>query len=153
RKRIVGEARAKEPRVLRIGSSLFIFTRDLLRYAGGRVTVEDGMVVGPVLRAFFHEVDRAARQEESLLILGESGSGKELAARRFHAAGPNGKGRFIAVNCATIARDLAERLLFGTRRGAYSGADADAEGYAQAADGGVLFLDEVGELLPDVQAK
>jgi transcriptional regulator with PAS, ATPase and Fis domain len=82
-----------------------------------------------------------------------SGAGKEGVARAFHDAGPDTKGRFVAVNCATISETIAERLLFGAKRGAFSGADADADGYLQAADGGTLFLDEVAELSLPVQAK
>ena len=88
----------------------------------------------------------------TLLLTGESGTGKEIAARTFHAAAGKPNAPFSAVNCATIPRELAERLLFGSRRGAYSGA-TDAPGYVQAADGGTLFLDEVGELSSDVQSK
>jgi transcriptional regulator with PAS, ATPase and Fis domain len=88
----------------------------------------------------------------SLLISGESGTGKEIAARIFHLSGGKSGAPFATVNCATIPRDLAERLLFGSRRGAYSGA-TDAQGHVQAAHGGTLFLDEVAELPPDVQSK
>jgi DNA-binding NtrC family response regulator len=95
---------------------------------------------------------RKAELVSSLLISGESGTGKEIAARAFHAAEPKPGAPFIAVNCATIPKDLAERLLFGSRRGAYSGA-IDASGYAQAANGGTLFLDEVAELPAEVQTK
>src|SRR5207249_4381065 len=77
------------------------------------------------------KVERAARAGASLLVTGESGSGKEIAAKAFHAAGPKPKGPFVAVNCAAIPSELAERLLFGTKRGAYSDAKEDAEGYVQ----------------------
>jgi DNA-binding NtrC family response regulator len=88
-----------------------------------------------------------------LHLTGESGSGKEHAARRFHASGARPKGPFVAVNCASIPAALAERLLFGAKRGAFSGADADVDGHVQAADGGTLFLDEIAELDPPVQSK
>ena len=89
------------------------------------------------------------------MVLGESGAGKELAARAFHEArhGSAAAAPFVAVNCAAIPEGLAERLLFGARKGAYSGAASDAEGYIQAADRGTLFLDEIAELDPLVQAK
>jgi DNA-binding NtrC family response regulator len=85
----------------------------------------------------------------------ESGAGKELAALAFHEArhGTATNAPFVAVNCAAIPEGLAERLLFGARKGAFSGATADADGYVQAADGGTLFLDEVAELDALVQAK
>src|SRR5262249_24295980 len=96
---------------------------------------------------------RAAAPSHPLPIFGETGSGKEGAARQFHAASSRRAGPFIAVNCATIPPLLAERLLFGARKGAFSGADANVEGYIQAADKGTLFLDEISELQPGVQAK
>jgi DNA-binding NtrC family response regulator len=98
-------------------------------------------------------VAEAARLGPTLHISGESGTGKEGLARAFHAAGPAAGGPFVTVNCAAIPEGVAERLLFGAKRGAYSGADADADGYVQAAHGGTLFLDEVAELSPGVQAK
>ncbi len=81
------------------------------------------------------------------------GTGKELVAQTFHRAGPHARGPFVAVNCAAIPESVAERLLFGAVRGAYSGASADAAGYVAAAEDGTLFLDEVGELHAAVQAK
>src|SRR5207253_2685475 len=105
---------------------------------------------GPLLRRVLDAI--AMTQQlglvQSLLISGESGSGKELAAQAFHRAAGRPKAPFMAVNCATIPRDLAERLLFGSRRGAFSGA-TDAPGYVHAARGGTLFLDEVAELPPE----
>jgi transcriptional regulator with GAF, ATPase, and Fis domain len=98
------------------------------------------------------DVSLAARSSRTLLVQGESGTGKELAARLFHEAGPSRRGPFIAVNCAAIPTGLAERLLFGAKKGAYSGA-ADATGYIAAGHGGVFFLDEAGELDLAVQAK
>jgi transcriptional regulator with PAS, ATPase and Fis domain len=90
-----------------------------------------------------------------LYVLGESGAGKELAARAFHDARYASKGEapFVAVNCAAIPEGLAERLLFGAKKGAYSGAVSDVDGYVQAADHGTLFLDEIAELDLLVQAK
>jgi len=75
-----------------------------------------------------------------------------IAAKLFHDSGPNPNAPFVAVNCATIPKDIAERLLFGSRRGAYSGA-TDALGHVQMADGGTLFLDEVADLPAEVQTK
>src|SRR5262249_28524018 len=83
----------------------------------------------------------------------ESGSGKELAARAFHGYGGRGDQPFVAVNCAAIPEGLAERLLFGAKKGAYSGATADAEGYVSTANGGTLLLDENAQLDAAVQAK
>ena len=99
------------------------------------------------------EVERAARGGVILHVRGESGTGKEGVARAFHRAGARASGPLVAVNCAAIPHAIAERLLFGAKRGAYSGADADAAGYLQEADGGTLFLDEIAELDAQVQAK
>jgi transcriptional regulator with PAS, ATPase and Fis domain len=108
-------------------------------------------VVGPELSRVYAQV-QAHAAEDTLLVHGESGSGKELAARLYHHAGPRRSGPFIAVNCATIPEGVAERLLFGSKKGAFSGA-IDAAGHFQMANGGTLFLDEVAELDPAVQAK
>ncbi|MBL9106736.1 MAG: sigma 54-interacting transcriptional regulator [Myxococcales bacterium] len=144
-----GEALRIGPRTLRIGHCVLL----PLAHLRGDVALEDGVVVGPRLRAARSEIAAAAALGRALLVTGGTGSGKELAARHFHRGGPTAAGPFVPVNCAAIPRELAERLLFGTVRGAYSGATAAAEGYVQAADGGVLFLDEIGELDLDIQAK
>jgi DNA-binding NtrC family response regulator len=89
----------------------------------------------------------------TLLVHGESGTGKELAARRFHTTGPRAAGPLVAVNCATIPHGIAERVLFGARKGTYSGAATDSLGCVREADRGTLFLDEIAELEPAVQAK
>jgi transcriptional regulator with PAS, ATPase and Fis domain len=98
-------------------------------------------------------IEGVAAGEECLHIRGETGTGKELAARHFHQSTERRKGPLSALNCATIPPALAERVLFGAKKGAYSGAEADSEGVIQAAHGGTLFLDEVAELDLAVQAK
>lgn len=140
-------------RVLRTGDSLFVFCGDLRALQSQSVVVEDELVIGPKLRAVLEQAVRAARFGKTLHITGETGSGKEGVARAFYKASERPSGPFVAINCATIASGVAERLLFGARRGAYSGAVADTEGLIQSADGGTLFLDEVGELDLAVQAK
>jgi DNA-binding NtrC family response regulator len=141
-------------RVLRAGDSLFVPVRDVEPFLRLGVRLVGSRVEGPTLQEVLRSAEHAARLGTTLHITGESGSGKEGLARAFHAAAPSGAGGpFQAVNCATIPEGVAERLLFGAKRGAYSGADADADGYIQAAHGGTLFLDEVGELAPAVQAK
>jgi DNA-binding NtrC family response regulator len=139
-------------RVIRMGDSLFVPSADVSLLAKRGVALVDGFVRGPLLQQLLTEVARAAKLGFSLHIHGESGAGKEGVARTFHQHGPQSGGPFVAVNCAAIPQGLAERLLFGAKRGAYSGAD-DAEGYLQAAHGGTLFLDEVVELDLSVQAK
>jgi DNA-binding NtrC family response regulator len=93
------------------------------------------------------------RGTPSVLITGESGTGKELIARAIHAGGLRADGPFITVNCPAIPRDLAEDLLFGHVRGAFTGAQAGHQGFFELADGGTLFLDEISEMSMAVQSK
>jgi DNA-binding NtrC family response regulator len=150
--RIEREAWVHGPVVIRAGRTIAIATPDVRRFLGARVERAGDAVVGPTLAGAWRRIELAARTGDNLLVTGESGTGKELAARAFHAA-TGASGELVSVNCAAIPAGVAERLLFGTRRGAYSGADHDADGYLVAADRGTLFLDEVGELDPMVQAK
>jgi transcriptional regulator of acetoin/glycerol metabolism len=147
------------PVLVRIGRSLLWTVDDITPFldsptAVRGLTSNEGPVVGGISRRAFGEIAVAARAGDTLCVVGESGAGKEIAARAFHEARlGTSDAPFIAVNCAAIPEGLAERLLFGARKGAYSGATADAEGYVQAAHGGTLFLDEIAELDPLVQAK
>jgi transcriptional regulator with PAS, ATPase and Fis domain len=151
--RIDGELITGSATLLRAGGSLFLLCRDITRFVGGRVEVRDGIVVGPTLRLVRDQIEAAGRNGHVLHMTGETGAGKEIAARWFHGSGERARRPFVAVNCAAIPAGLAERLFFGARRGAFSGADSDVEGYVQAADTGTLFLDEVGELEASIQAK
>jgi len=98
-------------------------------------------------------IERLARTQAPIHISGESGSGKELAARLVHQQGPRSDGPFVPVNCGAIPENLMESEFFGYRKGAFTGAAADREGFFQAADGGTLFLDEVAELPVPMQVK
>ncbi|HET6149904.1 MAG TPA: sigma 54-interacting transcriptional regulator [Polyangia bacterium] len=148
------DGRLVEPgAVLRMGQSLLLAVADVRPFEAEPVQAGAAGVIGPTLGRAFRRIDVVARTSDTLLILGDSGTGKELAARRFHAASPRAAGPFVAVNCATIPEGIAERLLFGARRGAFSGAAADADGYLVAAHRGTLFLDELAELDPAVQPK
>ncbi|HEU4409620.1 MAG TPA: sigma 54-interacting transcriptional regulator [Polyangiaceae bacterium] len=149
---LTGLSAGAKPRLVRAGSSVFLIEDDVEPFRAG-VSTAGGTVLGPSLARLWEAIGRAARFGSVLHVTGASGTGKEHAARAFHALGPRRDGPFVAVNCAAIPEGLAERLLFGARKGAYSGAAADAEGYVQAARGGVLFLDEVAELDARVQAK
>jgi DNA-binding NtrC family response regulator len=99
------------------------------------------------------EAARIASSPLSVLVTGPTGSGKELIARWIHLSSPRSQGPFIAVNCSAIPAELAESAFFGHRKGAFTGAAADAGGYFEAASGGTLFLDEVGEIALGLQAK
>jgi two-component system response regulator HydG len=124
---------------------------------GARAGAPGGELVPPIvgrseaLEAVLRLVERVAPLPFTVLIQGESGTGKELVARTIHARSARSRGPFVAVNCATVTPTLAESLFFGYRRGAFTGAEADRIGFFQAAAGGSLFLDEVGDLPEAVQ--
>jgi two-component system response regulator AtoC len=107
----------------------------------------------PVMRAVFDLIARVAPTAAPVLLQGETGTGKELAARAVHAASGRADALFVAINCAAIPAPLLEAELFGVMRGAYTGAHADREGKFELADGGTLFLDEIGDLPLEMQAK
>jgi transcriptional regulator with AAA-type ATPase domain len=152
--RIAGETFAPSGSIVRAGGALLITAADILPFKDHDLGVRDGVVGGPGLRSVLESIALAGgvRMVRCLLITGETGSGKEIAAKTFHAFGQKPGAPFAAVNCATIPKELAERLLFGSRRGAFSGA-TDARGHVHAADGGTLFLDEIAELPSEVQSK
>jgi DNA-binding NtrC family response regulator len=97
--------------------------------------------------------ERAAGSSSTVLLLGESGAGKEVIARYVHARSARADGPFVALNCAALSRELLQSELFGHEKGAFTGAVASKPGRLEQADGGTLFLDEIGELDPEVQAK
>jgi transcriptional regulator with PAS, ATPase and Fis domain len=107
----------------------------------------------PVMRTLYERIEGAATGRGTALIVGETGTGKELVARALHDAGDPPGAPFVPVNCAALPRELIESELFGHREGAFSGASTDYVGLVRAADGGTLFLDEVTEMHPDTQAK
>ncbi len=151
--RVDGELVSANARVLRVGGTLYLLVRDFSRFIRGKVSVVDGRVRGPDIAQIEALVAAAARDGRSVLITGESGTGKEHMARVFYNAGTGSSGPFVDLNCATIQPSIAEAELFGVRKGAFSGATEDRPGLIVSADGGVLFLDEVGELELAVQPK
>lgn len=98
-------------------------------------------------------VERVAQSDSSVLILGETGTGKELIARTLHLASPRAKRSFVSVNCGAMPDPLLESELFGHARGAFSGAVVSKVGLVEAADGGTLFLDEIGEMSAAMQVR
>jgi DNA-binding NtrC family response regulator len=105
------------------------------------------------MRKVRRQVAQFAVSDSAVLITGESGTGKELVARAIHAASAKSSGPFIKVNCAAIPAELMESELFGHKRGAFTGANEDFKGAFARADGGILFLDEIGDLPLALQAK
>jgi transcriptional regulator with PAS, ATPase and Fis domain len=105
------------------------------------------------MQRVYAQVTRVSAGDAPVLIVGETGTGKELIARAIHAASPRRNGPFLAVNCAALPRDLIESELFGYRRGAFTGAVAEHPGLIRAAASGTVLLDEVTEMSPELQAK
>jgi len=125
-----------------------------LRSLRSRFDGETSLIGGSVpMRALCSAIERVSRIPSSVLIVGESGSGKELVARELHRLGPGAKTPLVAVNSAALPEQLVESELFGHERGAFTGADRLRRGAFEAAGNGTLFLDEVGELPLQAQAK
>ena len=123
-----------------------------------RLTMEvrqDQSLVGECgkMKEIFQFLARVAPTESTVLIEGESGTGKELAAKALHRNSPRASKPFVAINCAAIPETLLESDLFGHERGAFTGAATQKKGRLEVADGGVVFLDEIGELAPALQVK
>ena len=114
-----------------------------------------GNIIGPsmVMQEVFDTILRASASDFSVVIYGETGTGKELVAEAVHGLSQNHKGPFIPVNCGAVPDELFEREFFGHTKGAFTSADSDKTGYLEQAKGGTLFLDEIGELGPNGQVK
>jgi transcriptional regulator with GAF, ATPase, and Fis domain len=117
--------------------------------------VKFGEIIGacPQMVEVYNRVEKVASTDITVLINGETGTGKELIAREIHNRSPRAKGPFITVNCGAIPENLIESELFGHVKGAFTGAVANQIGKFQAADGGTIFLDEIGELPLQLQVK
>jgi DNA-binding NtrC family response regulator len=125
------------------------------RKAPSKIVGDFGDMIGesPAMRDVFKRISMVAGKDTTILILGDSGTGKELVARRIHELSRRSSGPFIAVNCAAIPETLIESELFGHERGAFTHAVERRLGHCELADGGTLFLDEIGELSLNVQVK
>jgi transcriptional regulator with GAF, ATPase, and Fis domain len=116
---------------------------------------ESGEIIGssPPMKAVYNILRKVAPTDLSVLVLGETGTGKELVAKEVHSRSPRATGPFIAINCGAIPENLLESELFGHRKGAFTGADADKIGRIEHANKGTLFLDEIGEMPMNLQVK
>jgi len=121
-----------------------------------RVTVEPRFAIvgeSAALMRVFQLMDKVAHQDVTVLLRGETGTGKELFAAAIHGSSGRAGGSFVAQNCAAVPENLLESELFGYKKGAFSGAVADKRGLIESADGGTLFLDEIGDMPVALQAK
>ncbi|NLP05918.1 sigma 54-interacting transcriptional regulator [Candidatus Fermentibacteria bacterium] len=119
----------------------------------GRARLGDLVSHSPVMRRIFEVLPAIAESPSTVLVVGETGTGKELVAKAIHSNSTRSRGPFIAVNCGALPDQLLESELFGYRAGAFTGADRDKPGRFAAAEGGSLFLDEVSEVSPALQVK
>ena len=128
--------------------------RDYLREEVN-VSMNFGLIIGrsPALKHTLSQVEAVAQTPANVLVLGESGVGKELVARAIHARSPGSAAPLVKVNCASIPKELFESEFFGHVKGAFTGAHRDRVGRFQLADGGTIFLDEVGEIPIELQGK
>ncbi len=127
--------------------------RDLRRKLAEPLQSVDIVSVSGAMEAVLNLAARVARVDSPVLITGESGTGKEMVAKAIHAASDRRDKPFVVVNCAALNRNLIESELFGHEKGAFTGAIRQRQGKLEAADGGSLFLDELGEISPEIQVK
>jgi PAS domain S-box-containing protein len=126
---------------------------ELRKELTGRFEIGDFVSRSPAMRRVFDILPQVAASDCTVLIQGETGTGKELLARAVHHAGPRERRPFVAVNCAALPETLLESELFGYKAGAFTGAQRDKPGRFALAEGGTLFLDEIGDLSPPLQVK
>lgn len=125
----------------------------LRREIEGRSHIGNMVSHSPIMKRLFEALPAVAESPSTVLILGETGTGKELVARTIHALSPRHEGPFIAVNCGALPDTLLESELFGYKAGAFTGATRDKPGRFAIAKGGTLFLDEIGEISPALQVR
>ena len=136
-----------------------VFEKEQLRqqniFLKKKIIKEEEIIIGKskVMKDLLNLVDKVAKTDATIMIYGETGTGKELVARRLHDNSQRETGQFIALNCGALPETLLESELFGYKRGAFTGAVQNKKGLFQVADGGSFFLDEVGEISPKIQVK
>ncbi len=145
---VVRNASLRENLIARVQSLDLRDRPELREKATGRLVARS-----PAMHAVLQLVEKAARSRATVLIQGETGTGKEIVARAIHDDGPRRKGPFVAINCAAFPETLLESELFGSERGAFTGASRSRAGHFEQANGGTLFLDEIGETSPGFQVK
>ncbi|MDZ7695771.1 MAG: sigma-54 dependent transcriptional regulator [Deltaproteobacteria bacterium] len=125
------------------------------RTAPEKIRMHFGLLIGesPQMKRVYDLIERVSKTRSNVLITGESGTGKELVAKAIHQLSERRDNPFVVINCAGIPENLIESELFGYKKGAFTGALGDKEGLFDVADGGTVFLDEVGELPPIIQVK
>ena len=132
-------------------------TKDEARYwkeeAVGKYRYDNIICVSSGMHSVCDQMQAVAPTNVSVLVTGESGTGKELVARAVHYQSPRRDKRFVPINCSALPEHILEAELFGTRKGAYTGAVADTQGLFEEADGGTIFLDEIADMQPPLQAK
>ncbi|HTA31767.1 MAG TPA: sigma-54 dependent transcriptional regulator, partial [Candidatus Cybelea sp.] len=124
-----------------------------LKFDAGKELPPNIIAASPLMQALFHDVSLVAASESRVLITGESGVGKEVVADVIHGWSPRAGGKFVKVNCAAIPETLLESELFGHEKGAFTGATSQRMGRFELADGGTIFLDEIADMAPQLQAK
>ncbi|MBI4817225.1 MAG: sigma 54-interacting transcriptional regulator [Deltaproteobacteria bacterium] len=150
----VGEAELPRRATIELGTARIEFDSTPDDAPVQDIEVFGGMIAASAkMRRVFDVVRRLARADAPVLILGDSGCGKELVARALHDQGPRAAAPFLALNCGALAGTVIESELFGHARGAFTGADRDRKGAFEAVENGTLFLDEIGELPLDLQPK
>ena len=125
----------------------------LRREVQGRYSFAEIIGESPAMQKVFDVTHKVAETDATVLITGETGTGKDLVARAIHYSGPRKDRRFVAQNCAALPDTLLESELFGHKRGSFTGAHADKKGLFEVADGGTIFLDEIGETEPGMQVR
>jgi len=136
-----------------VGNALRRVQRDKTLNRFERGVFEETIGASPAMRRVVEMVKKVAPTDSTVLLLGESGTGKEVLANAIHRLSPRRDMPFIAINCAALPETLLESELFGHVKGAFTGADSDKRGLFEEADGGSLFLDEIGDMSPITQAK
>lgn len=136
-----------------VGNALRRAERDLTLSRFERGAFEETIGASPAMRRVVELVKKVAPTDSTVLLLGESGTGKEVLANAVHRLSPRRDMPFVAINCAALPETLLESELFGHVKGAFTGADSDTRGLFEEADGGSLFLDEIGDMAPVTQAK